>query len=159
MKTKLIALAIVMSGTSAFADSIIVQGEVVSTNPVRSYISESVPYQNCTSYDVTERNTTDNQAAGAVIGAIVGNQFGKGDGKTAMTILGAIVGADQGRKNSNTRVEHHTEMQCNVEWDTVRSHYRHGYETVIYDGDQYLTFHTTTRYRYGDNVSLRVQLQ
>lgn len=159
MKTKFIALAIAMMGTSAVADTIIVSGEVVSTNRVRSYMSESIPYQNCTSYDVTERNTTDNQAAGAVIGAIVGNQFGEGDGKTAMTILGAIVGADQGRKNSHTRVERHTETQCNIEWDTVRSHYRHGYETVIFDGDQYLTFHTDDRYRYGDTVSFRVEVQ
>ena len=36
--------------------------------------------------------------AGAIIGGAIGNQFGSGDGKDAMTVLGAIVGANQGSK-------------------------------------------------------------
>lgn len=159
MKTKLMAMAFAFIGSSALADTVVVQGEVVSTNPVRGYISESVPYQYCEQVQITEQHRQDNQVAGAVIGAIVGNQFGSGSGKDAMTILGAIVGAEQGRKNSHTHTETRTEVQCQVEWSAVQTHYRHGFETVIYDGYQYLTFHTNERYRNGDYVSFRVQVQ
>lgn len=159
MKIKLIAAFIALFATPVLADTIVVQGEVVSTNPVRGYISESVPYQYCEQVQITEQHRQDNQVAGAVIGAIVGNQFGSGSGKDAMTILGAIVGAEQGRKNSHTHTETRTEVQCQVEWSAVQTHYRHGFETVIYDGYQYLTFHTNERYRYGDYVSFRVQVQ
>jgi len=159
MKIKLIAAFIALFATPVLADTIVVQGEVVSTNPVRGYISESVPYQYCEQVQITEQHRQDNQVAGAVIGAIVGNQFGSGSGKDAMTILGAIVGAEQGRKNSHTHTETRTEVQCQVEWSAVQTRYRHGFETVIYDGYQYLTFHTNERYRNGDYVSFRVQVQ
>ena len=159
MKTKLIAMAFAFIGSAAMAENILVKGEVVSTNPVRGYMSESVPYEYCQRVHVTEQRRQDNQVAGAVIGAIVGNQFGSGNGKDAMTILGAIVGAEQGRKNSNTRTETRTEVQCEIGWDVVRTRYKHGYETVIYDGYQYLTFHTNKRYRHGAYVSFYVQLQ
>jgi len=45
--------------------------------------------------------------AGGVLGGVVGHQFGKGDGKKAMTVLGAVGGAVAGHqveKASNTKV-------------------------------------------------------
>jgi uncharacterized protein YcfJ len=159
MKTKLMAAVFALVGSSALADTIVVQGEVVSTNPVRSYITESVPQQVCQNVQVTQQYRQDNQVAGAVIGAIIGNQFGSGSGKDAMTVLGAIVGADQGRKNSHVRTETTNHVECYVEWVTVQTHHRHGFETVIYDGSQYFTFHTNERFRYGDYVSFHVQIQ
>ncbi len=83
MKTKLMAAVFALVGSSALADTIVVQGEVVSTNPVRSYITESVPQQVCQNVQVTQQYRQDNQVAGAVIGAIIGNQFGSGSGKDA----------------------------------------------------------------------------
>lgn len=159
MKTKLMALAFALIGSASFADTIVVHGEVVSVNPVRSYISESVPQQVCQNVQVTRQHTQDNQVAGAVIGAIIGNQFGGGSGKDAMTILGAIVGAEQGRKNSHVRTETTNRVECFTEWTTVRTHYHRGFETVIFDGAQYLTFHTDQRFRYGEVVSFYVQVQ
>ncbi|KPF66391.1 hypothetical protein IP84_16470 [beta proteobacterium AAP99] len=48
--------------------------------------------------------------AGGVLGAVVGNQFGKGDGRKAMTVVGAAGGALAGneiekQRNSTTHVE------------------------------------------------------
>lgn len=159
MKTKIMAAVFAFAGSAALADTIVVQGEVMSVNPVRSYISESVPRQVCHNVQVTQQYRQDNQVAGAVIGAVIGNQFGSGSGKDAMTVLGAIVGAEQGRKNSHVRTETTNQIECFTEWTTIRTHYRHGFETVIYDGSQYLTFHTNERFGYGEVVSFYVQVQ
>ena len=40
--------------------------------------------------------------AGVVGGAVVGNQFGQGDGKTAMTILGGAAGGFAGNKQTDS---------------------------------------------------------
>ena len=51
---------------------------------------------------------------GAIIGGLIGNQLGKGDGKTAMTALGAIVGGSSGgeRKTERVIVSYTKERRC-----------------------------------------------
>ena len=57
---------------------------------------------------ITESNASGVGAvAGGALGGVVGHQFGKGDGKKAMTVLGAIGGAVAGHqieKANNTKV-------------------------------------------------------
>ncbi len=43
------------------------------------------------------------QAIGTVTGAVIGNHFGGGQGKVAMTVIGAVVGNEVGRNLSNQR--------------------------------------------------------
>ena len=43
------------------------------------------------------------QALGAVTGAVIGNQFGGGNGNLAMTVIGGVVGSEVGRNLSNQR--------------------------------------------------------
>ncbi|MBI1220691.1 MAG: glycine zipper 2TM domain-containing protein [Rhodobacteraceae bacterium] len=82
-----------------------VQAPVASQSVMYGTIIESRPVQVAT-------NNADNKTGAAIVGglagAIVGNQFGKGGGKTAMTGLGAIGGAMAGSaladNGSNTRV-------------------------------------------------------
>ncbi len=54
------------------------------------------------------QNTTisvnDPNLAGAAIGGVVGNQFGKGNGKKAMTILGALGGAAVGSQVNSQKL-------------------------------------------------------
>lgn len=47
-----------------------------------------------------------NAAVGSLAGGVIGHQFGKGDGKTAMTIIGAVVGAGIGAQVN----EHQTQI-------------------------------------------------
>jgi outer membrane lipoprotein SlyB len=48
---------------------------------------------------ITETNTTGVGAvAGGALGGVLGHQFGKGNGKTAMTVLGAVGGAVAGHQ-------------------------------------------------------------
>jgi outer membrane lipoprotein SlyB len=57
---------------------------------------------------ITEANATGAGAVvGGVLGGVVGHQFGKGDGKKAMTVLGAVGGAVAGHqveKATNSKV-------------------------------------------------------
>jgi uncharacterized protein YcfJ len=75
-------------------------------------------YRNCRDVQVTRRkhhsdkNRVAGTAIGAIAGGVVGNQFGKGNGKTATTVAGAVAGGVIGNK-------------------VQKSHQRGDYETVI----------------------------
>lgn len=47
--------------------------------------------------------------AGAIIGGVIGNQFGKGDGKTAATIAGVVIGSNIGNGTSKQNGGSYTE--------------------------------------------------
>jgi uncharacterized protein YcfJ len=56
--------------------------------------------------------STGDTIVGAIIGGAIGNQFGGGSGKDAMTVLGAIAGADIANKNGQRIVGYRLEEQC-----------------------------------------------
>jgi outer membrane lipoprotein SlyB len=55
----------------------------------------------------TDNNGRGNPIAGAAVGGLLGNQFGKGKGRVAMTLLGAVVGVSvtKGDKRSGSKLE------------------------------------------------------
>ena len=66
-------------------------------------------------YGVVDRPASSAEvAAGAVVGGLIGNQIGKGNGRKAMTALGAIVGGNQGAQRKRERVitGYKEERQC-----------------------------------------------
>jgi uncharacterized protein YcfJ len=96
-------------------------------------------------------------AAGAIIGGAIGNQFGEGDGKTAMTILGAIVGANHAsRPRVHNGVTGYTvETQCHYETQEIPTTVRTGY-VVTYEQHGY--FHKafmTTKPRIGSTIKIK----
>lgn len=54
--------------------------------------------------------------AGGVVGAAVGNQIGKGNGRTAMTVLGAVGGGVAGHEVEK-RARRHTIHEVRVRMD------------------------------------------
>lgn len=63
-------------------------------------------YQHCWYEDnpnYTPQGETTNRITGAIVGGAIGNQFGKGDGKTAMTAVGALVGAAVAHESEQIR--------------------------------------------------------
>jgi uncharacterized protein YcfJ len=51
--------------------------------------------------------------AGAIVGGVIGNQFGGGSGKDAMTVLGAIVGANRAsNRTTDVIVGYQIEERC-----------------------------------------------
>lgn len=85
---------------AAQADSYVDTARVRSVQP--QYESISVPRQHCTHGWLQDehRVESDRGYGGAVIGgvagAVLGNQVGQGNGRTAATALGAVVGAFAG---------------------------------------------------------------
>ena len=78
------------------------------------------PVEECSMVDVPVYGMVNRPASsgevlgGAIIGGLIGNQFGKGDGKTAMTALDAIVGGSSGgeRKTERVIVSYTKERRC-----------------------------------------------
>ena len=95
----MLATTVVFIATSAYADGYNSrQGVVVDVEAVYSSSYDYIVQEQCFEQKVpvyqNRRGSTGDVLAGAIIGGAIGNQFGGGQGKDALTILGAIVGAD-----------------------------------------------------------------
>ena len=92
-----------------------VTGPSVILKPVKICEDVKVPI-----YGVLDRpSSTGEVVAGAAVGGVAGNQFGKGSGKKAMTLLGAILGGSSqanSRKREKVIVDYKTEYQCRTEY-------------------------------------------
>jgi outer membrane lipoprotein SlyB len=79
--------------------------------------------------------------AGAVLGGVVGNQFGKGTGNTVTTVGGAVGGAVVGNeieKNANKHTEYRTKIKMDdgtVREITLGAQYAVGARVTV-DGDK-----------------------
>ncbi|WP_353230832.1 glycine zipper 2TM domain-containing protein [Pseudomonas qingdaonensis] len=83
MKVFLLALAVVLAGcvSAPKEPPLVLYGQVVSVQP----------------HQVNEQKVNVTGAlVGGVAGGVVGNQFGKGNGRKAMTVLGVVAGAAVG---------------------------------------------------------------
>jgi uncharacterized protein YcfJ len=74
--------------------------------PVTEHVCETV------NIPIYGGSNTGDTIAGAIIGGAMGNQFGGGSGKDAMTVLGAIVGADVANRNSQNVTGYRQKRQC-----------------------------------------------
>ena len=82
---------------------------------------------------------TEGAIIGGIIGGVIGNQFGKGDGKDAMTGIGALSGAIIGGQDKGPR-NHTTQRQCQIETryeETKRKVYSHSVVTFRSEGKTY----------------------
>ena len=100
-------------------------------------------------YGKTGDASTFDTLGGAVIGGVIGNQFGGGSGKDALTILGAIAGADYANKNLKREgiVGYRTEERCKVHttWETYTEQ-RYSHSSATFQ-DEFGVWHTTTFHR------------
>lgn len=140
MNRILVAAAVIMAPTLVTAEAI--RGEVTD-HYVNRTVSQPYTTQECQNVRVPVYGQSNSDAADALIGALIGgaigNQFGAGSGKDAMTILGAIAGADSTR-GSRQIVGYREERQCtdvvNYTSETVRS-YSHSTITFKSNGQTY----------------------
>ena len=88
---------------SSVAMANVLQAEVTSSSNYTTGCTEKVPEQQCSIVDVPTYSqgsaSTGDVLAGAIIGGVIGNQFGKGKGND-VTVLGAIIGADTAIKRT-----------------------------------------------------------
>lgn len=151
--TLLAVLAMLCSPTNAYADydrnkavpvEKVLFGKVVS---VRNINQEEL---------IRDKNNGWHTFGGALIGGVIGNQFGGGSGRDVATILGAIIGssmANNRHEQAKKVTIHLVELMIKVE---------NGEQfMVIQDFDKHMVFHTGDKIRmiYLANNTVRIDKQ
>jgi uncharacterized protein YcfJ len=147
-------------------DAVWAYAKVVRAEPIYREVRVRAPREVCEEVPVVERTHyrggPDPGAVlmGAVIGGVIGHQFGSGRGNDAATAAGAIIGANNAASGShrNGRVVEREVIETRCE--TVRSaRYEErldGYDvTYRYQGRLY---HTRTDYDPGKRIKVRVDV-
>lgn len=166
---KLFASIVVIAGMAyalpASAQSL--YAEITRVEPNYTTVYQNIPRTECRDVEVPIYGNVQGQAstgdalAGAIIGGVIGNQFGGGDGKKAATVLGAIVGADiANKRGSNQQVitGYRIQQQCTEtivrEQQTQLKNYTIWYEWNGVQGRSY----TYNQYNVGDSVPISVNI-
>lgn len=142
---------------------------VVDVKPlIRSYRVE-VPVRECferpRDYDRDHRGRRASAGpgrtiAGAIIGGVVGRQFGDGSGRDAMTALGALVGASAASRDDvrrHARYRDEPVRYCETRYEYEDRDRVEGFRvTYVYDGE---TYTTRTEYDPGDRIRVEVKVR
>lgn len=114
MKTVLFAILAVCSfGISAGQNQ---YGVVTDVQPIfgqQQQVQQQQPYEVC------EKERGNGNLIGAGIGGLVGNQFGKGKGKIAMTVLGAVAGSQVGNTKRVCHTVYPQQQQVTSYYDNI----------------------------------------
>jgi uncharacterized protein YcfJ len=123
-KTSLIAavgVGILMVSQITMAGKYYDTARVLKVKPIYERVQVNHPRQHCWNepvYHRGNRNSAVPMITGAIIGGAIGNQFGKGNGRKALTVagmlLGGAIGDDMGRQHSYGRGYHTNERRCRV---------------------------------------------
>ena len=169
LNTTIIIVAIAcVTAMPVFADQDNVQyawASVVQTDPViriiRRPVNEEVCWQEEVYREIPERRSRAPQIFGAILGGIIGNQFGSGSGRDAMTLAGAALGhaivKDEQRRIYPKKYFAALEDRCgiNTEWKETRQII--GWDvTYEYQGVSYLT---RMQDEPGDRIRIRIDVQ
>ncbi|MEO8460187.1 MAG: glycine zipper 2TM domain-containing protein [Dokdonella sp.] len=138
--------------------------DVLRVDPLYEYAQISNPREECYEAPGDQRGSDqrgpDNRAGGTVLGAIVGgvlgNTLGKGDGRRAATVAGAVVGGAVGNNIASNNDQRYsgTETRCRVVRDRAQERRITGYDVQYrYRGDVYLS-----RLDYDPGERMRVRI-
>ncbi|NND44806.1 MAG: glycine zipper 2TM domain-containing protein [Xanthomonadales bacterium] len=130
------------SDNSRYAWATVIEAEPV-TRTTRRPVEERVCWQEEVYREVPERRSKVPVVLGAVLGGVIGNQFGGGSGRDAMTLAGAAVGgamvADHQRQQHPRRFYASLEDRCGVNTQWTESRTVIGWDVVYeYQGETYL---------------------
>lgn len=137
--------------------------QVVRVDPIVEAYDEPVSREECwverDTYQRVERpRSSAAPVLGAIVGGVVGNQFGDGRGRTAMTVAGAALGATVARdaqRGGEVVVGGGDVERCRVVTDYQREERVLGYD-VTYDWRGEL-FQVQTDRHPGDRIRMRVE--
>jgi len=138
---KLIALFTVALSMSAMASTPIQNGVVIDNYKT---IIKQIPYRVEVCQDRVQPagdGSATNELVGALFGGAIGNSFGKGDGKDAMTLFGALMGAsiahdEELKNNPGTKTVTVCDVQTRYEESTSKA-YSHSTITFSSNGRKY----------------------
>ncbi|MEO8465779.1 MAG: glycine zipper 2TM domain-containing protein [Gammaproteobacteria bacterium] len=135
-------------------------GRVIDVDPITHYATVNQPRQECRDEYVRQQpGVAGPTAAGAVIGAAIGRQFGGGSGRDLATAAGAVAGgliANQ-RAQRNQGYREVPVERCRVVNERVTERVVDGYNvTYVYQGRRYVTRTATPP---GDRIELAVDVR
>ena len=140
--------------------------KVISSEPVLRYVTVSTPVREC--WDDVEyytdhrysRGTGASTLFGALVGGVIGHQFGSGRGNDAATVAGSLIGAAVGHDSARRRGGYETVQysrpvkRCKTVVRQRREERIDGYDVVYrYKGQRY-----STRLPYDPGRELRVRV-
>lgn len=121
--------------------------DVIEATPVtrvmRKPVDERVCWQEEVYREIPARRSVAPSIFGALLGGVIGNQFGGGSGRDAMTIAGAALGgtiaADRQRERYPNRFYASLEDRCGVNTNWQETRQVIGWDVVYeYQGETYL---------------------
>ncbi len=141
---------------------------VLSVEPVIRYVTVTTPVQECWD-DVQTYSTRNYQPGragktlfGAIVGGVIGHQFGSGRGNDAATVAGALLGAgiaNEAARNApiyQTTRNSRPVRRCETNYQSHEEQRIDGYEVIYaYNGRKY---GTRTPYDPGKRIRIRVDV-
>ena len=140
--------------TQAAAQPLYGYADVISVTPIVRYVTVTTPVQECWDdvqyYTVNQRppGVGAKTLAGAIIGGVIGHQFGSGRGNDAATVAGALIGAGVGNHRAYATSggaygpvqEARTVRRCETKYREYQEERVDGYDVVYrYHGQKYAT--------------------
>ncbi len=152
------AVALAIATSTAYADGYSSRkvGTVVDVEAQYVYSYEPTTQEQCSQVQVPvygQTNPTPNDVlAGAIIGGVIGNQFGGGSGQDIATALGAVIGANKAGKPRQGVVGYQTQVQCQlVNVETETRHFDH-YKVTYKRKGKFYVFNTDEMYEVGQRI-------
>lgn len=125
---------------------------VISSEPIVRYVTVKTPVRECwqdVQHYSTRRaapGTGASTLVGAIVGGVIGHQFGSGRGNDAATVAGSLIGAavgnDSARRHYGYRNEHYSRpvQRCDTSYREHEEKRIDGYNVVYkYNGQRYAT--------------------
>jgi len=171
-----LALAAMLLSTNAWADNGRRNGgpqygyaQVVSAQPIINYVTVKAPVRECweeMQYYTVDQNARSVGAStlfGAIIGGVVGHQFGSGRGNDAATVAGTLIGGaiandSASRRQGEAVVQHGRPVQrCETRYRSHQEERIDGYRVMYrYHGQKYVT---EMPYDPGNQLRVRVDIR
>ena len=139
---KLIALFTIALSTTTMASNPYSTDTAVVFDHYKNVIQQT-PYRVEVCQDRVQHSgdgSATNELVGALFGGAIGNSFGKGDGKDAMTLFGAIMGASLAHDDELAKGPTRTVTVCDIETryeESVSKAYSHSTISFTAKGKQY----------------------
>ena len=157
----IVVISFFISSQLAFAGSFVDSATVNSVEKVYKQYMVEEPYQDCYIKETLQQSgdgSATNEIMGAILGGAIGNQFGEGDGKEAMTLAGIFLGAsianDAEKANSTGQVVVSQEVCENKVRQKIEKRLSHYKINVEYEGRD-LSF-TSKKRPYDDVIKVKV---
>ena len=139
---KLIALFTIALSTTTMASNPYSTDTAVVFDHYKKVIQQT-PYRVEVCQDRVQHSgdgSATNELVGALFGGAIGNSFGKGDGKDAMTLFGALMGASLAHDDQIAKGPTRTVTVCDIETryeESVSKAYSHSTISFTAKGKQY----------------------